>query len=248
MRARILVVVVVAVVSVSTIYRTKYATASASTAVTPFTATVDESHFKSDGTFSRVETFTVAFRTDGSFMRMVHRALPNGGEFEIKEVVDRASGNRTVVDYATRSLTTYPIRGSDARYFSDVSSACVNDKQGERSSILGYEVVLRHEGKTDNDGATRIADRWESPALNCFPLREIITPPAKAGVKVPHNERQVTKVVAGEPDASLFGIPQDFVERSPSQRQTEFERLYGTAMPPLGPSADRVYKDSRAHQ
>jgi hypothetical protein len=46
--------------------------------------------------------------------------------------------------------------------------------------------------------------------------------------------------VLGEPDPTLFSTPQNFVERSPSERHAEFQRRFGLrASTP--PQADPVY-------
>jgi hypothetical protein len=106
--------------------------------------------------------------------------------------------------------------------------------------------VLVHAGHTYGNGASNQHDRWEAPTLNCFALRQIdaatVIPPQKG----PHNVEEATSVVLGEPDATLFFVPQNFLERSPSERHAEFERLYGVAAP-TPPAADEFYNASRPH-
>lgn len=110
--------------------------------------------------------------------------------------------------------------------------------------ILGYRVVLVHDGRTYGNGASNRHDRWEAPDLNCFPLRSVDFATRQAGVKAPHNEAEVINVTFGEPDPALFSIPEKFVERSPSERHAEFERKFGMRAP-TPPQADQEYFSER---
>jgi hypothetical protein len=40
------------------------------------------------------------------------------------------------------------------------------------------------------------------------------------------NVKEVTQITIGEPAQELFEIPQGYIERSPSQRRSEFARKY----------------------
>jgi hypothetical protein len=78
-----------------------------------------------------------------------------------------------------------------------------------------YQIVRRGE---DPVGTTR----WVASDLNCFPLQ-------KTEVS-PHGEKNVwtvVKIVEGEPPASMFTPPPGYVERSPAQVETLYEKMFG---------------------
>ncbi|MGD1082777.1 MAG: hypothetical protein ABR881_31060 [Candidatus Sulfotelmatobacter sp.] len=245
MRSIVLGGIGIVFVGLASLYTARQVAAGRSEIVKAFTATVKETKFRPDGGGRREETYTVAFRGDGSSVVDHHHTLPNGQTVEVKMVEDMNSGRKVAVDYATESTSTYPLPSDYAATVARRASACTSVKDSGGSTILGYEVVLVHEGRTFANGAANVHERWEAPALNCFALRTIDSPPERSGVaKVPHNETEIVKVALGEPDPALFSIPKDFVERSPSERHAEFERRFGLRAP-TPPDADKVYDSGR---
>ncbi|HLW84859.1 MAG TPA: hypothetical protein VKR60_06545 [Candidatus Sulfotelmatobacter sp.] len=212
--------------------------------VKPFTATVSEVKFNSNGVARHRETYVVGFRADGSNVTDYHRTLPNGQTSEVKMVEDVKAGRRVAVDYPTESTSTYPLPSNYSAMMARLASACGANAASNEPPILGYQVVLVHEGHTYGNGASNVRDHWEAPALNCFALRSVEFATRKPGESAPHNEAEVTNILLGEPDPTLFSIPQTFVERSPSERHAEFERRFGLHAP-TPPQADDVYFSSR---
>ena len=223
----------------------KPSASAADSAVKPFTATVHRLQYRANGSLAHEEAYTVAYRSNGSKVSDFHRTLPNGQTVEIKEIVDVSGGRQVTVDYATQSVSTYAIQPGYLPVLKRRMSSCAGGVSGPET-ILGYPVVLVHAGHTYGNGASNVHDRWEAPSLNCFALRQIDAMTALPPNKAPHNEEEVTNIALGEPDSSLFSVPENFVERSPSQRHAEFERLYGAAAP-TPPVADQSYAAVRPH-
>ena len=243
-RVAILGIIALAGVGLAVVYMTRQVAANGSGIVKPFTATVKEVKFNSSGVAGHEETYVVAYRADGSNVTDYHRTLSNGQTTEVKLVEDVMSGRRIAVDYATESTSTYPLPSNYSAMKVEQASACSATAASNEPPILGFQVVLVHDGHLYGNGAANVRDRWEAPELNCFALRSVEFATKKPGESAPHNEGEVTKIVLGEPDPTLFSIPQNFVERSPSQRHAEFEKRFGLHAP-TPPQADDVYFSSR---
>jgi len=231
-------------VGLAVVYMTRQVAANELGTFKPFTATVSEVKFNSNGVASHRETYVVGFRSDGSNVTDYHRRLPNGQTTEVKMVEDVTTGRRVAVDYPTESTSTYPLPSNYWAMMAKHASACSGAAPSNEPPILGYQVVLVHDGHTYGNGASGVDDHWETPELNCFPLRTVEFATRKPGESAPHNEGEVTNIILGEPDPILFSIPRNFVERSPSERHAEFERRFGLRAP-TPPQADDVYNSSR---
>jgi hypothetical protein len=243
-RVAILGIVALGCVGLAVVYTTRQVAATGSGIVKPFTATVNEVKFNSNGVASHKETYLVGFRADGSNMTDYHRTLSTGQATEVKMVEDVKSGRRVAVDYATESTSTYPLPSNYSAVIAKQASACGAAAGSSEPLILGYHVVLVHDAHTYGNGASNMRDHWEAPELNCFALRSVEFATKRPGENAPHNEAEVTNITLGEPDPTLFSIPQNFVERSPSERHAEFERRFGLHAP-TPPQADDVYFSSR---
>jgi len=231
-------------VGLAVVYMTRQVAANGSGIVKPFTAAVNEVKFNSNGVAGHKETYVVAFRADGSNVTDYHRTLSNGQTTEVKMVEDVKNGRRVAVDYATESTSTYLLPSNYSAMMAKQASACSATAASSEPPILGYRVVLVHDGHTYGNGASNVNDHWKAPELNCFALRRVEFATRKPGESAPHNEAEVANIVLGEPDPTLFSIPQNFVERSPSERHAEFERRFGLRAP-TPPQADDVYFSSR---
>lgn len=239
----ILGIIVVVCFGLATFHMTRQVAASGPPIPKPFTASVHEVRFRADGVAAHEETYIVAFRADGSNVTDYHHILRNGETTEIRMIADVSSGHRVAVDYATQSTSTYPLESRYATLMAEQASACkAVGESGE--PVLGYQVVLVHDGHTYANGMRNVHDRWEAPALNCFALRSVDFATRRPGTQAPHNEAEATNIILGEPDPTLFSIPQNFVERSPSERHAEFERRFGMSAP-TPPQADEEYFSSR---
>ena len=172
-----------------------------------------------------------AVRSDGS--KSITRSMPdpNGQIKEQVEIQDVESGQRTIVDEMTGSLST-TVMGEKA--VSDLRmrpGRCTDNPQAERRKVLGYEVVkfMANEVTVPSEtGSFRlITEVWSAPALNCFPLKrtELVDLNDGSPLHVT-NTYEVTSIVLGKPDDSEFAIPTDYVERSPSEMLGEYSRRY----------------------
>jgi hypothetical protein len=235
--------IALACLAIALFYRTRSA-AAGSVIINPFTAALHEVRFTSTGAADHEETYVVAYRSDGSSVTDYHRTLGTGQTVEIKVVQDPATRRKTAVDYASESTTTYSLPSNYLAELAKQSSACRTISAPAEEPILGYSVVLVHDGHTYGNGASNVNDRWEAPELNCFALRSVDYATRQPGQKGPHNEVAVTNIVVGEPNLALFSIPEHFVERSPSERHAEFERRFGIPAP-LPSQADEVYNAGR---
>jgi hypothetical protein len=83
--------------------------------------------------------------------------------------------------------------------------------------ILGYLVIPITTSESDDDGGTK----WIAPALDCYPLKE-----TQLSSRGSHNEITVTAVAEGEPSATLFAVPANYIERPPSQVDAEYWTMY----------------------
>jgi hypothetical protein len=63
---------------------------------------------------------------------------------------------------------------------------------------------------------------WVAPELNCFPLQKTESFP-----KGEKNVWTVVKIVEGQPPARMFAPPAVYVERSPTQVESLYEKMFG---------------------
>jgi hypothetical protein len=90
------------------------------------------------------------------------------------------------------------------------------DESLQRSTMLGYPVVRRV-----TDMKSMIETAWVAPELDCYRLESSIL--FRSGS---HVETKVTSIQEGEPPDSLFQIPPDFAERSPTDQQALYAQKY----------------------
>ncbi len=88
--------------------------------------------------------------------------------------------------------------------------------------MLGYPVVaVKHP-----EGSQAIVEEWLAPGLGCYSLlmEETALLP-NVGRYIPTTQ-QVLQVVTGEPDASLFAVP-NWKEMDPNAEVEEYRLRYG---------------------
>ena len=90
--------------------------------------------------------------------------------------------------------------------------------------LLGEEVVrgfqahhYQYPPKVLPGGKTDDVHEWAAPELNCFEVKTVTYTRNKAGVLTNIFERKTTNVVQGEPDSSLFEVPEEYQEVLPSE-------------------------------
>jgi hypothetical protein len=188
------------------------ARASTNTAPVAFTAEFVIKDYDAANRELRSVQEVIAQRGDGSIVRLRKRI--DNREAGTKRMYDTSKRQSISVDPLTQSLLTYDLSPQEIEYLSAPGSDCrkrnpylepVNEPPAK---VLGFEVVhLR--GKPP--GAEFHLDRWSAPALNCFIIREELASSEHRQV------RSTVSVELGEPEPSLFDVPANFVERSPSE-------------------------------
>jgi hypothetical protein len=194
----------------------------------PFTATIVEQRY-SQGTVSAdwpgTEMIMYSVRSDGSTAEIMRRQDPNKNWVNMKVITDAGSAKRMSLDPTTRSITTYSLPQSS--FSLAEPSTCRTGTGAQHSTILGYDVVKVEEKANSMPGDTSSYESWRAPALDCFPMYESASPTADLNGPT-RTTRQVVFLIEGEPASSLFSIPADYTERSPSAAMKEFQRLFPT--------------------
>jgi hypothetical protein len=203
----------------------------------------DVEYFEYDETGAKKYTHTdhYAVRGDGSTAIVNDSLLASMGERRVS-VRDSAKRQRWVTSLLGRTVTTTPMA-------QDAVPPVHYEKcdEGEVSTIGQYDVrkerrVVRNK---ETDEILWILDRWRAPELGCVALRTVRYDKDE---KLTH-DRVATNIVLGEPDPTLFQVPQGYVESSPLQAQQKLVDL-GAAAPfrdDLGAMdrAERRYWDTR---
>jgi hypothetical protein len=187
----------------------------------PFVATIGVKYFDSTGKVVRTELLTAAMRSDGSAVRV--RESADGLRLGVRAFVDVGRGVRVAVDPRTKSVTTYKLKtreSSLAAFGARATETCSigpggEAATGETSTLMGYPVVRGLKTSSIEDERTQ-REVWMAPSLRCFPLKVTSTKYEGATVTSTSTE-EVLAVNETEPDGSLFAVPEDFVERSPSE-------------------------------
>ena len=95
--------------------------------------------------------------------------------------------------------------------------------------MLGYQVrKVVKDSLSTSDRKVRF-EAWLAPALNCDPLKTVNWGARNDGPFFMLEEIVVTSVTPGDPDAALFEIPANYVERSPGEVQAEYARRYNVS-------------------
>jgi hypothetical protein len=218
----------------------------------PFSATIVV-HRYSQGTLSAewpgTEMIMYAVRSDGSTAEIMRRLDPNKNWVDMKVIIDAGSAKRISVDPATRSITTYSVPQSSSPVVGH--EGCTTSPSALHSTMLGYDVVKVEEKPSSMPGDTSSYESWRTPALDCFPMYESTSPTPDINGPT-RTTRQVVFLTEGEPASSLFNIPADYTERSPSAAMKEFQHLFpaepqcescATSMSTL----DSVYAATHSH-
>lgn len=82
-------------------------------------------------------------------------------------------------------------------------------------NVGDYLTYRYQELVTVPDGGKHEIIYWYSPALNCYPIQTVVHMYDSEGILTNENERK-GKISLGEPEDSLFDIPDDYVEVQPS--------------------------------
>jgi hypothetical protein len=170
------------------------------------------------------EMRSLAVRSDGSSAELFHRKDPSGSGnvIFIRGIVDVPNKQRVLVDPISESLITYPLADEAVSTFAiRGATQCAGTSS---SPILGYDVAVEEVRDSSSPEELRITS-WRAASLNCIPLRREIMV-LKSGTEVQRITETVLRITEGEPDKSLFDIPQGYVERQPSDAMAEAAKRY----------------------
>ena len=158
--------------------------------------------------------WTLAIRSDGSFMKMNSVPDPTGNVATVKSI--EFKDRYVVVDPITKSISTY-------KPYIPIITTTENCAGSRADPILGHSVeyMRRDERESVKSGGRMTRERWLAPDFNCTILREHLTITDKEG-KVTQVYREAVSVSPGEPPADFFSIP-DYQERGPAEVDSELE-------------------------
>ncbi len=201
-----------------------------------FTAVQVEKRYDATGVERSQETRLYAVRSDGSSVIINKRSGPDGRLYEIGDIYDLTTGTVTTVDGLTESTVTQKIPEGDLAYRKSVDRKCVSGS--EHSRVMGWDVV-RIGAKVDSPDRSSEWTDWAAPELGCFALSRTDSLYKPKGTLVAKNSVETLFLIVGEPQASLFGVPATYKERSPSELADEYARKFGQR-----PFADQVLQRS----
>ena len=150
-------------------------------------------------------------RGDGSDVTLTSVHSPLGESGLLGEIVDVASGKQIELDSFTKSRMTFYLSGTEVEDILDSNGCPANVNQlTERSRWLGYEVVRYRDVDKDS---YEDDDSWLAPSLACFTMKSVEIDTRFGSC----NKRTVLSLTPGEPPASMFSVPSEYVERSPAE-------------------------------
>ncbi|HLJ12984.1 MAG TPA: hypothetical protein VKV15_00690 [Bryobacteraceae bacterium] len=187
-----------------------------------YAATFDIQQFGPTGSIVSTQTAVKGERSDGSHVWV--RAVLDNRSIGIRSIVDIPSRKRVTVDPVTESVTTYKLTSAEAQHLSSPAQ-CASVVRGTREKILDFQAVQQNETITAGSRVITI-QRWVAPALNCLALRSITDIVDDRELKA-HIVEQASSIQLTPPDASLFAVPANYTERTPSQVFAEAARRKG---------------------
>lgn len=110
---------------------------------------------------------------------------------------------------------------------------------------MGHRVVRKILRLSTPDN--RRIESWFAPDLVCAVLRQTTFYHDPDGVERQLAVKEASTITLGEPDATLFVIPQ-WTERSPSEVMIEFAKKFKEPLPPNGQLFDQAYRAAQQRQ
>jgi hypothetical protein len=193
-------------------------------------------------------TTTIAVRSDGSMVEIYGKVIAGVG-YQSKVLRDWAARTEIRTNGPTQSKTTYGFTQDQMTRLASLHVKCTQVDKPERAVMLGVNVVRWKEeaSRQEPDGSlnTRHVDAWQAPELGCFAIRELHTSLIN-GSPAAYSLREATALKPGEPDPRLFEIAADAVERSPSEVQVEYQRMFGKELTHASPEMLRRFDEAYA--
>jgi hypothetical protein len=219
-------------------------TPSRAQSYTPLTVILQECVYDRAGEMRAKQVLILAVRGDGAVIEE-RISDHNGPLARTRSIHNRESATKTVLDFATQSKTSYygmRLRDFKERLLSDYSAMA-----DEGELILGERVI-----KVTHQSRRSRVDTWLAPGLDYVPLRGEFVAFGDDGEIAARTVKEAVEILRGEPDPSLFSIPDNFIERSPSEVYAEIEKLRNGKCPGCGDKAlrdallDGVYRRFRS--
>jgi hypothetical protein len=214
--------------------------------------TESESSYNRSGELKIRGTSIIGVRSDGSTVLSQNLPKPgNRGVAEMRTIIDLGKREEIAVDGLTESVSTVPISSQHVELYRK-GDTCTTDDPQARSVLLGYEVVRTVEDRIRPTRVLRI-EKWLAPALNCFPLKQVLSLGKTTADLYAASIKEVTQVTLREPPPSLFEPPAGYQERYPSQRREEFSRRYpevaiSERLLEADREADKIYHQRQANR
>lgn len=167
---------------------------------------------KADLAFTKIETF-LRYK-DGSVVKRFIQTFPTSKTL-VTEIMNVDSGQAIYLDEATRSSNTFQRSRekiletiADDDYESCPSGVDITTLT-LLPSLLNQRTVYF---ERKNTAMGYVDQRWMATELNCLPLKDIETWPARGNA---YTTYVATSVKVGEPDETEKHSPKDYIERTP---------------------------------
>jgi hypothetical protein len=167
--------------------------------------------------------WTLAIRSDGTSMR-ANNAPDTAGHIQgVKSL--QLQDRYLVLDPFTTSISTY-------KPYRPIVTGALNCSGKSAEPMLGHPVEYVGESKplqAPRTGTTalreRLTEKWLAPDLNCLRLREHVIMAETDGTEIQFF-REAVSIKPGEPPAEYFEIPSNYVERGPTEVDSEVEKKF----------------------
>lgn len=190
--------------------------------------------------------FTIARSSNGSRVReytISPRSAPNGSKGIVRDIWDIPKRHYISVEPFTQSISTFLLSDDEISDLLQSAHACEGIHSLLASGKLPSRTMLGHKAyQVVRRRHNIVQSSWLAPDLNCFPLKK--TEAFPNGAK---NVTTVMKIVEGPPPDSMFTPPATYVERSPEQVESLYERLFGKELYPkqMVEHAESEYRKGR---
>jgi hypothetical protein len=183
----------------------------------PFTVTVREIIYGPDGMNSVIRDITFAVRSDGSRVDILERKQQIPGKLidkDSKRTIYFASGTVVEINDFTGAKSTTVPKVKHAKLLGDPSSKCITSFDGiplaRQQDIISEEVVAGYRTvKFTSNNLTR----WFALDHGCAMVKFREDWGGRG-----YSEKNLIALIPGEPAATLFSVPEDDMEMTPSER------------------------------
>jgi hypothetical protein len=191
----------------------------------PLTAHVTQVAYGPDNTLPVTIVKVIDFRSDGSY-RVSQTNVDHVENIQLTRVTlwDEQAGRKTVVSPGVRTTTSYKSNRAPLQY------SCRQEilDAPEAGEFLGHRVVEIVREEDLEDGSSIRFQEWYAPELNCLQVYSEGKRMDADGNFLDSNIHRANAIVLGEPDPSLFVVPDNYSEVMPSELvRMEMENMFG---------------------